>query len=99
MPFTTAYISSVNPPQSLPGGMTYLSWLASPSLPAGSIYQVYVDGSLAWFGPKANCTLIVPSGQTSRIVVGSVASTDNPSESFAASFDPAPLRRVTLAWQ
>lgn len=97
MAFTDTTITSIAPPVRLHGGMAYLAWTSSA--PAGTWYQVYLDGNLAWYGQTLSTTIPWPPSGTSRIVIGSVASTDDPTVAQPTALPTAPDRRVTLSWQ
>lgn len=94
MPFSQSTLIAVNPPQ-WERGQVYLSWTSTS--PAGTWWQVYINGALAWAKQQQWCRVPVPSGPL-RIAIGMV----NPGEEHTAwtSLLPAaPQRRVTLAWQ
>jgi hypothetical protein len=75
-----------------------LTWTSSA--PAGTLFQVYVSGGLAWHGTARSCVLPAPpAGGSARIDVGAVAATEGLTD-FSASL-PAPAGggdRVTLSW-
>lgn len=79
------------------GASLVVAWVA-PTHPAGTVFQVYRDGSLAWSGTARRAVIPYPGGgDTVAIDVGAVG----PGESgtvFAASLPVSPRGRVRLAW-
>lgn len=98
MPFTTQYITSINPPEYVGGGLMRLSWTCDA--PAGMFTQLYINNSLVWWDLASVTSTDVPapsSGVTDRIVLGNC----NPGEeeiSFAADLPVSPARRAELSW-
>ena len=74
----------------------HVAW--SSALPAGTWWQAYVDGVLAWSGTTRRCVLPRPSGLT-RIDVGSVADISERYTDFGGSLPAAPSQRARLTWQ
>jgi hypothetical protein len=72
----------------------------SSTAPAGTLFQVYVSGMLAWHGTARSCVLPAPpAGEPTRIDVGTVAATEGLTD-FSADL-PAPAgggNRVLLEW-
>jgi hypothetical protein len=94
MPFSQVAITAVSPPQ-YRRGQAYLSWTSTS--PAGTWWQVYVNGQLAWFKQQTWAWVPIPGGPV-RIDVGAVA----PGEeqlAWPTYLPAAPERRVTLSWQ
>lgn len=78
------------------GADTVVSWTSSSA--DGTVFQVYVDGDLAWHGTERRAVLVL-TGQH-RFDVGTVAAGEG-STSFASTL-PAmdqPKRRVNLTWE
>jgi hypothetical protein len=92
-PFNLGSIVQVYPPR-YRGGQVTISWQSSA--PAGTWFQLYLDGVLAWAGPTTSVTMPIPSG-TVRIDIGSVPA-GSEWTSFASALPPAPKRRATLSW-
>jgi hypothetical protein len=77
-----------------------VTWTASDTIGAGTPYQVYVNGRLAWHGQSRQCDLPYPGNQTAiRIDVGKVAAGEG-STDFSSSLTAAPGtgNRPTLTW-
>jgi hypothetical protein len=88
-----ATILVVNPPV-YRGSQVYVSWTSSS--PAGTWFQIYLNGVLAYVGRKLSATLPIPHGPI-RIDVG-VPPTGQEHTSFASLLPPAPTRRAQLTW-
>ena len=76
-----------------------ISWTSSS--PDGSIFQVYLDGVLAWTGTSRTCKVPKPgSGRSIQIDVG-VVTPDARSRSFGRSLPrvSGTGRTVTLTWE
>lgn len=97
MAFTTTTITSIAPAVRMPGNLAYVAWTSTAA--AGTFFQAYVDGNLIYFGQALSCLIPWPATGTSRIVIGSVASIDDPSIPQASALPTMPDRRVTLTWQ
>src|SRR5262245_56486084 len=91
--FSQATIIEVFPPI-VRSGQVYLSW--STTSPAGTWWQVYINGQLAWHGQRLWTWVPIPSGPV-RIDIGTVG-TGNELTSFAAMLPSAPSRRARLSW-
>jgi hypothetical protein len=89
--FDTSVITEVFPPL-FQAGQMLLRWTSSA--PAGSHYQVYVGGELAWYGQALSCTLGVPIGHT-RIDVGQVGATEQATDFSGSLTLMANLVRLT----
>ncbi|WP_165072131.1 hypothetical protein [Paludisphaera rhizosphaerae] len=92
MAFSQSTVSNVR--WSIDGGGLWVAW--DSSSPAGTIYQVYLDGALAWSGTRTHCALAPPRGRV-RVDVGTVAAGEG-STSFAGDLPARPARRVRLTW-
>jgi hypothetical protein len=68
------------------------------SAPAGSVYQVYLGGRLAWHGTRASCHVPYPRTPV-QVEVGVVPASEETAD-HSASLPAAPGggRRVTLTW-
>lgn len=78
------------------GKQILLTWASSSA--DGTVFQVYQDGRLVWFGTSRRCFLIPPVGRA-VYVVGAVGDGEGPTD-FSASI-PVPGGsggRVTLTW-
>jgi hypothetical protein len=76
-----------------------VTWTSS--LPAGTNFQVYLEGRLAWFGTRRSATLPYPTdsaGAAATLAVGAVGA-DEASTDFSADL-PAPgyANRARLTW-
>jgi hypothetical protein len=71
-----------------------VTWASSS--PDGTVFQVYLDGSLTWFGTARRVRLPWPSDDT-RIEVGTVAAGEGATD-FSGSLPAAPNDRVRLDW-
>lgn len=84
----------------VPGGPELaLRWAGTA--PAGSAYQVYVDGALVWSGPGTAATVRRPLGAGNhQILIGSVPAELGLVDNLAAPGSGSPLvpDRATLAW-
>lgn len=93
MPFSqTAIQDATATPQ---GTDTLIAWVSSAA--AGTIYQVYVNLTLAWFGTVTR--VVLPIASASRIDIGTVGpgeATTNFAGNFAAI--PGSSTRVRVAW-
>jgi hypothetical protein len=96
MSFTTEYITSIAPPVPLPGGLDKISWTASPSMPAGDVFQVYLGSALAYSGAAPTCAIAVPPGMTERVTIGSVDAADALTN-YGTSLPAAPNRRIRIS--
>lgn len=76
------------------GNDLIVSWQSSAA--AGTLYQLYLDGTLTWWGTATQVILPLPS-QAVHIDVGTVAAGEGPTD-FSGSLPSAPPRRVQLAW-
>lgn len=88
-----ATITTVAPPV-YRGSQVYLSWTSAS--PAGTWFQVYLDGVLAWVGRKTSVTLPIPAGPK-RVDIG-VAPTGQEHTSFASLLPSHPTRQAVLTW-
>lgn len=94
MPFDDSTIS--NPKSTLQGRNLLVSW--SSSSPAGTVFQVYVGGRLAWHGTQTSCLLPHPGPSRTRICVGAVGVGEDAVD-FSASLPAAPwASRARLTW-
>lgn len=109
MAFSQASILDVAAPV-IRGGQVFLSWTSSS--PPGTWFQVYENGSLAWFGQRTSVWTPVPSGPV-RIDIGAVISgfgLDGFGEGrfgsaaglegtdYSATLPATPKRRAELSW-
>jgi hypothetical protein len=76
-------------------GDLYVSW--STSDPAGTWYQLYADGQLAYRGTGRSCALPL-DGNPLRIDVGSVASLADAQVDYGAALPSLPPQRASLTW-
>lgn len=93
MPFDQADILTVSARRA--GADLLVSW--TTTAPAGSTYQVYVSGQLAWHGIGLSCLLPWPGGHNVAIDVG-VVDASEATDDFSASLTPFPLDYATLDW-
>jgi hypothetical protein len=107
--FTQSPITEVFPPR-IERGQAFLSW--SSSAPAGTWFQVYVNGALSWYGQRLWTWVPIPAGPV-RIDIGAVltgwgedpwgfdgwgvGSTEL--TDWSSALPAAPSRRAELAWQ
>jgi hypothetical protein len=78
------------------GGQLFLSWASSA--PAGTWFQVYVNGALAWHGLTTSCWVPSPPGPV-HVDIGTVAAGKEQVDYSAANALPvAPARRAELSW-
>ncbi len=87
MAFSQSEITGVN--VQMDGPQLYISWISSA--PPGSVFQVYVDSRLAWYGTSLRCYTPVPARASGRNVWVDVGTVD-PSEAqadFSASLASA----------
>lgn len=92
MPFDQSTIIAVLPP--VPHGPQWLlAWTTTS--PAGTWWQIYIDGAFAWSGQETQ--VMLPAPDLARVAIGAVlpgeANTD-----FSGSLPPGPLRRALLTW-
>lgn len=92
--FSQSTIVRVNPPSLRSDGL-HLSW-ASTS-PAGTWFQVYLNGALAWYGQRQYAVVPAPKGDV-HIDVGTVG-TGEQQTNFAGSLPAAPANRALLTWE
>ena len=62
MAFSQSGISAVN--VQVDGPELFINWNAPA--PQGTVFQVYVDGRLSWFGISRQCHVPIPAGATGR---------------------------------
>lgn len=112
MPFSQTTITSVSPPV-YAGFQVFLSWTcSSPATGYGSggygkggygigggplWFQVYLNGSLAWWGQTTIATLILGSAGPIRVDIGTVLPGEEQLD-FSADLATAPARRANLSW-
>lgn len=80
-------------------GSLHIKW--DSTAPAGSWYQIYINGRLVWDGPKRKYVDIPfksRAGHTVYVSVGVVGDTDRHSD-FGHTIDDVPSNRVQLSWQ
>src|SRR5579883_3397079 len=99
MPFSQSSISDVFVRSSALD--LYISWVSSA--PKGSIYQVYLDRRLAWYGKSQYCHIPLPrdsSGRNLWVQVGTVG-VNEPSRDYSASLHSqgGSGERAQLTWQ
>jgi len=109
MAFSQVYIADVAAPV-IRGGQVFLSWTSSA--PAGTYFQVYENGALAYFGQRISIWLPIPSGPV-RIDIGAVISgfgldpfgaggfgsaAGLESTDYSSSLPVTPKRRAELSW-
>jgi hypothetical protein len=98
MPFTQTNISDVRILRD--GPEIYVAWDATA--PWGTIFQVYADRRLAWFGKARSCHIPAPSNAGSRnvwIEVGSVDAGEANADFSAALSGPGGAGdRALLSW-
>jgi hypothetical protein len=75
MAFSQSEITGVN--VQADGPQIFITWTSSA--PAGSFFQVYVDGRLAWYGTAPRCYAPIPASANGRNVWVDVGTVD-PSE-------------------
>ena len=94
MAFSQANIADVTPARS--GAELVVSW--SSSDPEGTVFQVYLDNALAWFGTDRAVHLPWPSGRNLRISVGAVGAGEEDTD-FSASLPALNPTSKALAWE
>ena len=82
------------------GADLFVSWTST--VPAGAIFQVYLDRRLAWYGASLRCHLPIPSGGLGRniwVEIGTV-DPDEPSTDYSLSLVAPGGRseRAFLSW-
>jgi hypothetical protein len=93
MPFDDSLIS--HPMVTRAGGDMVVTWQSSAA--AGSVYQVYVNGVLAWHGLGPPAIIPFPTSPYGTVNVGTVL----PSEAaldLSSELPSGPPRRVSLQW-
>lgn len=100
MAFSQASIQDVTLTGDTSRGVLFVSWQASDPITSGTLYQVYLDQRLVWYGTARQCDLPYPGGVLAvRVDVGTVGggqgSTDY-SSSLAA--DPGTGNKPSLSW-
>lgn len=98
MAFSQTSISQVA--VSLDGAELFISW--SSSSPPGTIFQVYVDRNLTWYGMSSRCRVSIPPaalGRNTWIEVGTVGP-DETSIDYSSSLGATigDSDRVQLSW-
>ena len=98
MPFSQTAISDV---RIVPDGAElYVAWTSSA--PAGTVFQVYVDRRLTWFGKTRFCRAQIPAGSNGRnvwIEVGTVDSAEQTTDFSARLSGPGGSGdRARLTW-
>ncbi len=91
--FNESTITEVLPPLYRQGAV-WLSWTAS--VPSGTWFQVYLNGSLAWWGTATQVAIPTHTG-IRRLDIGSVAPGDQTID-FSADLPAAPLNQALLSW-
>ncbi len=98
MAFSQSGISGVN--VQADGPELFVGW-ASPA-PQGTVFQVYADGRLAWYGTARRCHVPIPAGASGRNVWVDVATVDPGEAQRDFSSGLASLSqggpRVRLSW-
>lgn len=93
MAFDTTAIAEVFPPR-IVGGQLMIEW--SSSAPAGTYFQVYIQGELAWSGQGLHASVDIPHSGVNRIDVGAVGAAER-DQDFSASLT-IPNNRARLGW-
>ncbi|WP_422932027.1 hypothetical protein [Singulisphaera sp. PoT] len=93
MSFSQATVGDVS--LSRDGAELFVSWTGT--LPADSVYQVYVDNVLAWWGPQASTHLPWPSKQV-RVSVGTCG-TEEAATDFSVSLPALDANTRDLDWE
>ena len=93
MAFSQASITSVSIARD--HGELVVSWTSSAA--AGTMFQVYVDGVLSWWGTERACHLTLP-GEAVRIDVGTVAAGESRTDFSSSLPSLARPRRAALTW-
>ena len=98
MPFSQTAIADVR--IVLDGAEFYVSWTSSA--PLGTVFQVYVDRRLTWFGKTRFCHAPIPAGSSRRnvwIEVGTVDSAEQTTDFSASLTGPGGTGdRAQLTW-
>ena len=98
MAFSQSGISGVN--VQADGPELFISW--NSSTPQGTVFQVYADDRLAWYGTARRCHVPIPSGASGRNVWVDVATVDPGEAQRDFSSGLASLRQggpqVRLSW-
>jgi hypothetical protein len=92
--FSTVYITQVYPFVATAGGLL-VSWQSSA--PPGTYFQVYVAGTLAWFGTATQTVIPMPTTAV-QIEVGTVGPGEQATD-FSASLPVVPKNYVELQWE
>lgn len=77
------------------GGVLVVEWASTA--PAESWYQVYVDGSLAWWGPSTVAEIPTPQA-AARIDVGAVGAGEAEVDFSASIISASPPDSASLSW-
>lgn len=95
MAFSQATITT-GPTCSIDGDMFRVEWTSSD--PDGTMFQVYLDRRLAWFGTVRSVLLPVPTTRVA-VQVGTIGATEGPTD-FSSSLAslPGTGNKVTLKW-
>jgi hypothetical protein len=78
----------------------FVAWTSS--VPAGAIFQVYVDRRLAWYGASSRCHVPIPTGDPGRniwVEIGTVDA-DEPTADYSSNLVALGNRseRAVLSW-
>lgn len=92
--FDQSTITEVKPP-AWDGAALHLRWTSTA--PAGTPFQVYVGGALAWHGVSRWVAIPMPSARV-RIDIGAVGPGEETTD-FSAMLPAAPSDRARLSWQ
>jgi len=94
--FSQATITS-GPTCATDGDMFRVEWTSSD--PDGTIFQVYLDGRLVWFGSNRSVLLPMPGTRVS-VQIGTVGATEGPTD-FSSSLPaiPGSGNKVRLTWE
>lgn len=93
MAFDQSVVTEVYPPR-LVGGQLLVEW--NSTAPAGTYFQVYIQGELAWSGQGLHASVDVPRSGVNRIDVGAVGATERDTD-FSSSL-AVPENRAKLSW-
>jgi hypothetical protein len=83
MSFDSSLITEVFPP-TWQGGRLVLSWISSVA--PGTYFQVYVAGTLVWYGTDRHTTIAVPSGPL-QIDIGAVGPGEQATDLSSGGYD------------
>jgi hypothetical protein len=92
MPFDQSVIASVSQPV-YRDGQVFLKW--TTTAPAGTYFQVYLDGVLAKTTTQTSAWIDPPADGVGRVDIGAIPASE---AEAAASLPAAPARKARISW-